>query len=34
MNNLIDKTRNNTANKIYGRYRKDNQIKMKIAKNF
>ena len=30
MNYLIDKTRNKTANKEYGRQRKDNQIDVKI----
>ena len=34
MNNLIDKTRNKTANKEYDRQRKDNQIKMKITNFF
>ena len=32
MNNLIDKRRNKTANKEYGRQRKDNQINVKITK--
>ena len=34
MNNLIDKTRNKTANKECGRQRKDNQINKKITKIF